>query len=345
MEFTIPPYEVVDVVESLNDAKAEHVGWQIRSWQAQKIHDEFGITGKGVFVGVGDTGVSRAHLTGDLAGVADQRSFVGDNNPFDRNGHGSHCLGIIGAKRNDNGMIGYAPDSTLFSSKVLSDRGSGGDRGIADGIDWMVDQGCKIISLSLGSPSPSQTILGAIKRAHDAKVIVFAAAGNDGRSNDIDEPANSGQCVPVGALDSGLRLANFSDKGRALKDKGIVAGGVNVYSTVSRGYASYSGTSMATPGAAGQCALLIEAEIKFTGQQQTKSYKDFLEVVDDYHVDLGPTGADASFGRGAFDVYKCVQELHDKAKPAPNPGEPTPDEWSTIHTSKPNQTTRLQVKK
>lgn len=336
VEFSIPPVQIEDVVSSLRDARnSEHIGWQIRAWQAQKIHDEFGVTGHGIRVGVGDTGVSRQHLSGDLDNVVEQETFVGDRNPYDRNGHGSHCLGIIGAGNNDGGILGYAPNCEMLSAKVLSDRGSGGDKGISDGIRWMVEDGASIISLSLGSPSPSQRILNAIAYAHENEVIVFAAAGNDGRSNNIDEPANSGQCIPVGAINSSLRLANFSDRGRSLQSKGFVAGGVNVYSTVSKGYASYSGTSMATPGAAGQCALLQSAEKKFLGEIKTNTMFKFLDVVDRFQVDLGPTGNDTSYGRGAFNIYGAVKALAEserpKPEPEPNPPSPGGDGWETVY--------------
>ncbi len=179
----------------------------------------------------------------------------------------------------------------------------------------------------------SQRILSAIQVAHENGVIVFAAAGNDGRSNNVDEPANSGRCIPVGALDSSLRLAGFSDRGQSLKRKGVVAGGVNVYSTVSRGYASYSGTSVATPGAAGQCALLQSAELKFLGEIKTQTMDDFLTVVEKHHRDLGPDGDDVSFGKGAFDIYNAVKEIAEQnTNPDPDPPNPPPggDEWATV---------------
>lgn len=337
IEYGIPPYQVVDVVSSLDQARSQAVGWQIKAWMADKIHAEFGVTGEGVKVGIGDTGVSAIHMGGELSNVEDLRSFVGDSNPRDRNGHGSHCLGIIGAQDNETGMIGYAPDCKMYSAKVLSDRGSGGDRGIAQGIGWLAAQDCKIISLSLGSPQRSSYITGAVKDAHDAGVIVFCAAGNDGRTNDIDYPAAGGYNVPVGAIDSRLKLASFSDRGASLKNRGAVGPGVNVYSTVTRGYAAMSGTSMATPGLAGQCALYLSAEIKFLGSIKTNTLEKFLAVVDKYHLDLGAAGADSSFGRGAFDVYSAIKALAGR----PEQPAPSPADWVTKFE---NEKIRLQVK-
>ena len=338
IEFGIPPYTVDDVVSTLSKAKAEHVGYQIRSWSADKIWSEFKITGKGVSVGVGDTGVSKSHMvtSGDLSNVKDQRSFVGDNNPYDRNGHGSHCQGIIGARSNSTGMIGFAPECDLYSAKVLSDRGSGGDNGISDGVRWLTDQGCRVISLSLGSPQSSPTINSAIRYAMKQGVLVFAAAGNDGRSNSVDNPAASSGCIVVGAVDSQLRLASFSDRGPQMTERGIVASGVRVYSCVSNGYAAMSGTSMATPSAAGQAALLIEAEIKYLGKQITTTTESFINLVDRFHVDLGSKGDDPNYGNGAFDVYACIKELSQSEveQPVdpiePNPPKPQPQPVATF---------------
>ena len=325
-EFSPPPYIVDDVVSSLSMASSEHVGYQLRSWTVEKIWKEFGITGKGVSVGVGDTGVSKSHLLGDLSNVKDQKSFVGDGNPYDRNGHGSHCLGIIGAKSNSAGMVGFAPDCDLYSAKVLSDRGSGGDVDIANGIRWMVDEkGCNVISLSLGSPQKSGRINSAIQYAMDQNVLVFAAAGNDGRNNSVDHPAKSSGCIPVGAVDNRLKLASFSDRGPQMTDRGVVASGVRVYSCVSRGYAAMSGTSMATPCAAGQAALLIEAEEKYLGEQKTKSTEDFIAVVDKHHVDLGAQGDDPNYGNGAFNVYSAIKAMAEQPE-TPEPGQPEPPE-------------------
>ena len=324
MEFSNPPCIVHDVIQSLAEAKAEHLGWQIRAWQADKIHKEFGITGKNVTVGVGDTGVSRSHLNGELENVIAQKSFVGDDNPYDRNGHGSFCLSIVGAIDDSSGLIGYAPNCDLLSAKVLSDRGSGGDDGIASGIRWMTDSGARVISLSLGSPSSSSRINAAIQYAMDRGVLVFAAAGNDGRSNSVDNPAASSGCVPVGAVDSQLKLASFSDRGPQMTNRGVVGGGVRVYGCVANGFSSMSGTSMATPGVAGMAALMIEAEKEFLGDQITNSTTKFINLVDRFSVDLGATGDDPNYGNGAFDIYSYVQHL---AKlPKPNPGGPTDPE-------------------
>lgn len=328
MQYTIPTLIRHPEIQTLKHAKAEHLGWQLRAWQVEKVHN-LGIKGGGVVVGVGDTGISQKHLRDELSGVDQHKSFVGGSS-FDRNGHGSHCQGIIQAKDNGNGMLGFAPDAVGKHAKVLSDGGSGGDRGIADGINWMVDQGCHIISLSLGSPQASSTILRAIQNADDLGTIVFAAAGNDGRNNHIDEPANSGACIPVGAVDNRLRLASFSDRGPSLQKKGGVASGVNVYSTVANGYAKMSGTSMATPSMAGLCALAISAEIKYTGKRQTKDMAGFQSLLKDFSVDLGPAGSDPSYGMGAFDIVGYVDWLIEESG---QPDQPEPNhEWQAVAT-------------
>ena len=205
-----------------------------------------------------------------------------------------------------------------------------GDGGIAKGIDWLCDQGCHVISLSLGSPYKSERIVNAVNAADNAGVIVICASGNDGQSNGVDYPAAESKCLIGCAIDSKHDLASFSDRGPQVKQRGVSGAGVRVYGCTSRGYTLMSGTSMATPSIAGQLALAIDAEIEFLGEQVTYGYQGALDLISKYKLDLGKKGNDSGYGIGAFDIYSYVKHLHEKQDDSP-PTKPDP-QWETIHT-------------
>lgn len=230
--------------------------------------------GRGVAVAVLDTGVDLAHP--DVAGRdVSARSFVAGEGPQDGHGHGTHCAGTAcGPQRPAQGpRYGVAPEARIFAGKVLADSGSGTDRGILAGLNWAVASGCRVASLSLGSPAPpgaphSAVFEAAARRALRAGTAVVAAAGNDSRRDagvvaPVSHPANCPSIAAVGAVDRLLAVAAFSNRG--LSPEGgqvdVVAPGVDVASSwTGGGYRTLSGTSMAAPHAAGVLALLAEAD-------------------------------------------------------------------------------------
>lgn len=183
--------------------------------------------GKGAKVCVLDTGCDTGHR--DLGKVKTLKDFTGSRSGCaDVNGHGSHCLGVVGASENNVGMIGVAPECELISGKVLGDNGSGLSSWIAAGIDWAVEQGVDVISMSLGSDAPDPRIEAAVKRARAKGVIVIAAAGNSGpRENTSGWPGNHDGVICVAAVDDKGKIANFSSRGKSVV---VAAPGVNVRS-------------------------------------------------------------------------------------------------------------------
>lgn len=189
----------------------------------------------------------------------------GDAVADDVDGHGSHVAGIASAQ-GDNGLggTGVAQDAELMAVKVLDNNGNGYSSDIAQGINWAVSQGAKVINLSLGGQIPRpQVIADAINNAKNSSVIVVAAAGNDSADNDnIDYyPANFStefdNVIAVAASTDSDSLASFSNYG--LGSVNVAAPGVNIFSTYNLSddsYALLSGTSMATPIVAGVAGLV-----------------------------------------------------------------------------------------
>lgn len=224
-------------------------------------------SGKGVNVAVLDTGFFLAHP--EFNGrIIQSQSFVSDD-VDDINGHGTHCIGTaLGplTPKTARQRFGVAFESNIFAGKVLSNAGRGTDGSILDGIEWALENNCKIISMSLGAPSFdnsfSQIYESVAKSAFNAGTLIIAAAGNDSNRSKgikrlVNHPANCPSIMSVAAVDNRLQVADFSNYGQV----DVAAPGVDVFSCwISPGhFHTISGTSMATPHVAGIAALYAEA--------------------------------------------------------------------------------------
>ncbi|PMB54067.1 subtilisin [Fischerella thermalis CCMEE 5201] len=250
-----------------------------------------GYTGQGVVVAVLDTGVDYNHQdlssniwtnSKEIAGNGkddDGNGYIDDyygwnfdgnnNSTLDVNGHGTHVSGTIAGVNNGYGVTGIAYNSKIMPVKVLDDQGSGSYSAIANGIYYAVDNGADVINLSLGGGRSNDTLQKAIEYASSKGVIVVMAAGNDGGSQPA-YPARYAKNygLAVGAVDQNKNLADFSNRAGADQLAYVTAPGVNVYSTLpGNEYASYSGTSMATPHVAGVVALMLSANPNLSDAQ------------------------------------------------------------------------------
>lgn len=344
-QFGIPPGEKVElllVAERLAGLAGEDaVDWSVKSLNAEAAWKQ-GVTGKGVKVAVLDTGIAAGHR--DLKdGVKGSKDFTGSRvGSDDKNGHGTHCAGSIGARKNGWGLVGVAYDCDLYAGKVLGDGGSGSVDGIRDGILWAVTEvDADVISMSLGGGGAESYIPVGLKAAEEKGVIVLCAAGNDGNGRPVNYPAAYPFPLAVSAIDSGLKLASFSCTGSKVE---VCGPGVNVRSTYPGAgdglFADLSGTSMATPNVAGAAALWVQADKAKGGERKTRPqrFRDWLKAT---AKDLGSDGRDASYGYGLPD---CGTLKLDGEQPPPPPG-PQPPAKIVIDPSKLTDAAKDELRK
>ncbi|MDD4005242.1 MAG: S8 family peptidase [Elusimicrobiaceae bacterium] len=215
-------------------------------------------TGAGVTVAVIDTGIDLDHpdLADNIAGSfnAIDSSISAD----DDQGHGTHVAGTIAGSLKSASATGVAPNARLYAVKVLGADGSGSYSTVANGIQWAVANRMQVINMSLGSSQNSEAIEKLVAAAYAAGVTVVCAAGNDGGS--VGYPAANKGAIAIAASDNKDKIAYFSNRGDLIQ---FITPGVNIYSTYrGGGYKTMSGTSMASPHAAGLAALAVAAGAK-----------------------------------------------------------------------------------
>lgn len=244
-----------EILHGLSVNAGQFLSWPIKTFNIERAWDFS--QGEGVVVGVIDTGCDLNHE--DLKhSFVDGYNFVeGNNNPQDRNGHGTHVAGTIAASNNNVGMVGVAPSVKIMPLKALSDNGYGSNIDVANAVVWAADHGAKILTMSLGSEFPFQPLERAINYATSKGVIVFCASGNSGIDSDIQYPARYDNAISIGAVDRNLNICSFSCSGESLEF--LAPGDDIVSSTPGNTYSTMSGTSMATPFAVGCAALLISS--------------------------------------------------------------------------------------
>jgi hypothetical protein len=272
------------------------------SWGVQAVGaDTSPFSGEGVVVAVLDTGIYRDHPAFDGIELI-EKDFTGEGNG-DTDGHGTHCAGTIFGRSHDFGRIGIAPGvQKALIGKIIGKKQGGSSKTIASAIQWAIENGANVISMSVGIDFPGYvteiTEQGypleiAVSRALEGyranvqlferlaayvktitnpsqATVLIAAAGNEAdrrKSPDyevgVSPPANAEGFISVGAVGIVEDTGSFDVAFFSNTGPNVSAPGVNIFSAkVGGGLVAMSGTSMATPHVAGVAALWAEKLMK-----------------------------------------------------------------------------------
>ncbi|MDY6055771.1 S8 family peptidase [Micrococcus sp.] len=250
--------------------------------------------------------------------------------PASSSWHGTHVAGTVAAVADTRGVVGVAPNAKIQPVRVLGKCG-GSLADIADAIVWAAGGSvagvpdnrtpADVINMSLGGDGMcGTTYQNAINVAVSRGVPVVVAAGNENQPAGNVRPANCRNTITVAASDSSGRRSSFSNYGSAVD---VTAPGSGILSTVNTGrttpygpgYASYNGTSMATPHVAGLTALMLAASPGLTPAQVEATLKSTSRPM--------PVVCAEGCGAGLVDATKAMAALGGAIAPAPTPA-PTP---------------------
>jgi len=213
-----------------------------------------------------------------------------DGNPDDDNNHGTHVAGTIAASANSIGVVGVAPGVQVMGLKFLNSSGSGMTSHALQSLQYAIDNGALISNNSWGGGGFSSAMETLLTQAETVNHLFVAAAGNS--SNNIDTsptyPAayQNANVISVASIQSDGSRSGFSNYGTTNVD--VAAPGSGIRSTISGGgYASFNGTSMASPHVAGIAALMRSLEPNVSTADikriliETSTFDSRLETVSD----------------------------------------------------------------
>ena len=312
---------------------------------------ETGYDGAGTTVAIIDTGLDGNHTSLDdqdddpttydpkILGFYDAVNSPDDTSgnifPFDDQGHGSHCGGTTagtGAPTYEH--PGMAPQAHLVGVKVLGADGSGSFAGVMAGMQWTIDTmhqyNTRIASMSLGGPgaiewtsSEEDSVNRQANAMVRAGIALYIAAGNNAVSAQIGTPGSAEDVITVGALDKDTSIAVYSSQGPTEEGRvkpNIAYMGSSIMSVEYNSgdqYSAKSGTSMATPGAAGVGALMLQANPNLSPfdirniMQETATYRQchYMGANEPCAEDLIPKNRQNNvYGHGHVNSLEAVLE-------------------------------------
>jgi subtilisin family serine protease len=262
-------------------------------------------------VGVIDTGIDLTHPDFNAAAIQYDHMKLG---AADIIGHGSHVAGIVAAKANNGVGVAGIANCKLDVWKIFPNKPAPDGEFYTDpdrmvrALGAALDQGTNIVNLSIGGTASSQTEQLIIQELSSNGILVVAAMGNDFEDgNPIEFPAAYPTVLAVGAIGVDQRRASFSCTGKHI---GLCAPGVQILSTLplkpnphrkETKYASWDGTSMATPHVAGAAALVMAAK-GVTGTEAGEILRSTAKKV----PDMGGNAFTVQHGKGLIDLVAAL---------------------------------------
>ncbi len=299
-------------IEYQNAWGVEHIG-------AKVAHDQ-NITGKDIKIAILDTGINYNHTDLD-ANYRGGHNFIengrASDDPFDDsfNQHGTNIAGIIAAEANGVGVIGVAPNASIYAVKVLDGGTFGSLSNIISGIEWAVDNKMDIVNISIAG-SDSALLQAACEAAEQAGLLIVAAGGNT-YSAAAQYPASYPSVIAVAGTNKDDTKGYFSPIDPILE---IAAPGLGIYSTAQdNSYAELSGTSQSAAFVTGAAALLLSHGVTDLNDDGIVNNRDVRIQLQQSVTDLGEKGRDDEFGYGLLNIGHAFEtpnplSLHLKKK-------------------------------
>lgn len=273
-------------------------------------------TGKGVRVGVVDSGIdvkhSKLNVKGGVCALPKLQCAFGEFPYNDDLGHGTHVAGILSSTQATNGTMGIAPGVDLFAIKTINAQDSGSTIDIVAGIDWAITNKMDILNMSITTASDDPALRLMLEKAYATGMIIVASAGNTefgAKQDDVQYPAKYPTVIAATAIKTATKERyKYASIGPEVE---LAAPGVDIFSTYPRildndgqkdGYTMLSGTSMASPHVSGIAALLKQRFPKMTNIQLRAKLVDAAE-------DLGAQGRDREFGYGLVRYPQKLDEI------------------------------------
>lgn len=279
-----------------------------------------GATGRGVTIAIIDTGMEGA--SDDVLSNVSKNSIdlIGERTRRNERLHGANIAALLAAARDGSGLVGIAPEATVLSIRADLDipciKGECILSGyhIAQGIDYAVAKGAKVIILSLAGSKRLPSLEPALKRATQAGVVIVAASGNQGR-HESGWPARyaadseyGGMVVAVGASNRIGQITRYSNRAGRARNGYLIAPGDDVVVSCSNDRCrKASGTSYATAYVAGAVALMLDAFPNLDGREAVRILLKTAR-------DAGPQGADSVFGRGHINIARAFLEAQARSE-------------------------------
>jgi len=273
--------------------QGQEIPWGIKRVGAPDVWKN--TRGEGIRVGIIDTGVDTNHP--DLKdNIASAGWVLECQNIVDDNGHGTHVAGTIAAVDNKIGVIGVAPKVKIYAVKAFTKSGRGKISDVIEGLNWCVENKVHVINMSFGFKN-NKALEKAIKAVYKRGIVLVAASGNSGGSNNVMYPARYPEVIAVAASNSSDKVAWFSSGGPQVD---VIAPGAGILSTYKNGaYKTMSGTSMACPHVAAACAIILS--------KSKVSPKEVKNILINTSRDLG--FAKTKQGSGLINVSQAIQSI------------------------------------
>lgn len=287
------PYEIITIYPSVDNLPSgvNLIGaddfWAIETTK-----------GANVKIAILDTGCDINHP--DLKDrIKEVRNFTSEDGGVrfrvdDHDGHGTHVAGTIAASTNNSGLLGVAPNASLYILKVLTHSGGTIDW-LINAINYAIFLRVDIITMSLGTTYDDPRLHSVIKNAVANNISVVCAAGNSGdgsaSTNEVNYPAAYPESICVGSVSDSLIPSSFTNSNDQID---LVAPGEAVVSTYpGNQYAALSGTSMATPHVTGALALIKNWSKNRFGKTLTEAelYTQLIKKTVDLGYDIRLTGS------------------------------------------------------